>query len=248
MMRSALALCCVLPMAASSLHAQDPMFGPQRSAWGPRLDTIGVSAATRMLWRGYDLGVGARGSAALGIYGRSVTSAGTWHVSAIADAIAVDGRSGGASRADAALELGRLLDECGTVLAAWAGGYWLDNTAGDDIGAEFGLRVDAIPIPFVPEVWPTVHLRASRALGPLEGTFLGGLIRQEVGIQQYAVRFEFGGDTDDAAGDGFSPVRWRAEMGIAKGFGRWMAHAEGGGVRNAGATLGYGGAGLSFRF
>lgn len=248
MKRLALALAGLLALTASGLHAQDPMFGPQRSAWGPRLDTIGISAASRTLWRGHDLGPGARGSAALGIYGRSVTSAGTWHVSAIADGIVVDARTGGGSRADAALEVGRLLEECGTVLAAWGGGYWLDNSAGDDIGAEIGLRVSAIPIPFLPEVWPTVHLRASRALGPLEGTFLGGLIRQEVGIQQYAVRFEFGADTDDAAGNGFSPVRWRAETGIAKGFGRWMAHAEGGAVRNAGATLGYGGAGLSFRF
>jgi hypothetical protein len=242
-----LALTCVLALSPTDVSAQPDIFGPQRSAWGPRLDTIGVSAASRTLWRGYDLGLGVHAGAAVGIWGRSVTSSGAWHISVAGDGFAVDARSAGGSRADAALEVGRLLGAAEAVASAWGGAYWVD-VPGDDLGAEFGVRIDDIPIPFVPEVWPTVHVRASRATGPLEGTFLGALIRQEVGIQQYAVRFEIGADTDNAARTDFAAPRWRAEVGIAKGIGQWMARAEGGAVRHAGATLGWTGAGLSWRF
>lgn len=242
-----IALAAMLAAAPAIVHAQPDIFGPRGSAWGPRLDTVGVSAASRVLWRGYDSGVGARAAAAIGIWGRSVTAAGAWHVSATTDAIAVDRRAGAGTRAEAALEVGRLLGG-GTVISASGGGYWLEVAPGDGIGAEFGLRVDAIPLPFVPEVWPTIHLRASRATGPLDATFLGALIRQEVGLQQYAVRLEIGADTDDASGDSFASPRWHGEAGIARGIDRWMIHADGGAVRNAGATLGWVGAGISWRF
>lgn len=250
----------LLASSASVLSAQPDIFGPQRSAWGPRLDTIGMSAATRVLWRGHDIGAGAQGGATVGIWGRSVTSAGAWHVSAVAGGSVVDARhavvspSGdasdgpGGSRAEAGLEVGRTLGVAGAQAVAWGGGYAIDKVPGDGIGAELGVRLDGIPLPWLPEVWPTLHVRASRAAGTLEGTSLAGLIRQEVGIGQYAARFELGVDTDDIGRSRFTSPRWRAETGLAIGFGRWLAHVDGGAVRNRGATLGWGGAGLTWRF
>ena len=247
--------------SASIVSAQPDIFGPQRSAWGPRLDTIGISAATRLLWRGHDIGAGIRGGAAVGVWGRSVTSAGAWHVSAVADGMLVDARhaaaapsSGGTadgpggSRAEGGLEIGRMLGASGAEAIAWASGYAVDNVPGDGIGGEAGVRLAGIPLPWLPEVWPTLHMRASRTTGPLEGTFLGGLVRQEVGIRQFAARFELGVDTDDIARTRFTSPRWRAETGLSIGFGQWLARVDAGAVRNRGASLGWAGAGLTWRF
>lgn len=249
----------MLGSSASVVSAQPDIFGPQRSAWGPRLDTIGISGATRMLWRGHDVGAGFRGAAAVGIWGRSVTSAGAWHVSAVADGMLVDARhepasSGdaaegpGGSRAEAGLEVGRVLGAAGAEAVAWAGSYAVGGVPGDATGAELGVRLAGVPLPWLPEVWPTLHVRASRTTGALAGTFLAGLIRQEVGIRQVAARFELGVDTDDIARSSFTAPRWRAETGLSVGFGQWLARVDGGAVRNSGATLGWAGAGLTWRF
>jgi hypothetical protein len=247
--------------SASVVSAQPDIFGPQRSAWGPRLDTIGISAATRLLWRGYDIGAGARGGAAVGIWGRSVTSAGAWHVSAVADGMLVDARhadpipsSGdaadgpGGSRAEAGIEIGRVLGASGAEVVAWTGGYVVDDGPGDGTGGELGVRLAGIPLPWLPEVWPTLQVRASRTTGALEGSFLAGLIRQEIGIRQFAARLEVGVDTDDIARSRFTSPRWRAETGLSIGFGQWLARVDAGAVRNRGASLGWGGAGLTWRF
>lgn len=251
----------LLASSASIVSAQPDIFGPQRSAWGPRLDTIGITTATRLLWRGHDTGAGVRAGANVGIWGRSVTSAGAWQVSAFADGMLVDARhapvspSGddaaagpGGSRAETGLEVGRVLGASGAEAVAWAGGYAAADVPGDGIGGELGVRVGNIPLPWLPEVWPTLHMRASRTTGALAGTFLAGLIRQEVGIRQYAARFELGVDTDDIARSRFTSPRWRAETGLSIGFGQWLARVDAGAVRNRGATVGWGGAGLTWHF
>jgi hypothetical protein len=96
-------------------------------------------------------------------------------------------------------------------------------------------------------VWPTIHVRAARTTGPLKGTWLGAAGRQQVGLGQYAVRFEVGADIDNAARSSFTAPRWRAEIGAGKGFDRWLVQVEGGLLRSDGVTLGRGGVGLSWR-
>jgi hypothetical protein len=116
-------LALAMAMPAADAAAQPDIFGAQRSAWGPRLDTIGVAASTRVLWRGHDLGAGAHAALAVGVYGRSVNAAGAWHVTALANALAIDRRRDVDSRAEAAIEAGRHFSPEGATAAVSAGGY-----------------------------------------------------------------------------------------------------------------------------
>jgi hypothetical protein len=227
--RSVIAVCFTMGLTIlSGAHgiAQDelqPAAADIRS-WGPRVDSLAFDFSSRALWRGFNLGApGIRFAADLGLWGYSVTAAGRWGVSVLATGLIVPDMRPGAPfdrRMAARLAVSRRLELEDATIEFSSEAYQLTREEGGSAGAEIGLEVREVPIPWLPEVWPTLHAAVLRDFGRFDGTHAELGVRQTFGVARLALWAESRAMLHDLA-DG--PFRYRAtEAGLGVSFDGWL--------------------------
>lgn len=217
--RLALALTAAM-LIPSGAEAQ---FGPQRSPWALLPDSVFVDLSIQPTWRRFplagDLTVAAGFDAAL--YGHAVLADGDWgltgglHGFHVLDAPEAAAPESGPRKGRVAADVVgyRRIGDDGARLALTASPYVLpwDESA----GAELGLGLRALPLPWLPEEPARLDLEAIHDFGTFDGTLVHAALRQMPGLGAFAVPIAVEAWADDWSAGGFQYRAWQASIGFA---------------------------------
>jgi hypothetical protein len=209
-----------LGLAGAPMTGAEAQFpGAETPRWGPRVDSVSVAASTRGHWRGYLLGGPSVGAVAdVALWGYPVALVGDWGLSATMSGFRAFDAAPGAlleGRLAAGAELNRRLGLDDARLGLTAGGYLLPWSDDGDGGFELGLALRQLPIPWLPELWPTLDLEAAHDFGTLEGTQARASLGFMPGFDRYALLLQGDAWADDRLDGGFELRAWQIGLGLA---------------------------------
>jgi len=192
-MRRLTGLSCLLTVvfAASAAAQEIPQFGGSRDVWGPRLDSIALTFATRAIWQGHDIGSPAgRAWMDIAIWGRPVAAAGNWGFSVRPYAVVVPDPGVGTlsgTRLGGEVAIERTLGDEDAIVTALTDYYFVldDGRGGGDFA--WGLRLRGVPIPWLPEIWPTIDAAVMHDEGRFDGTHATLGLTEAFGIGRIAL-------------------------------------------------------------